>query len=91
MTVITVIRVSILPGEIDENAGRPQGSPLHVGLHKDVGETLAVSLFSLRAVSLFSLRAVSLFPCVRSPCFPRKDGDPGNFPSLLLVLFIVVC
>ncbi len=38
-------RVSILAGETDENAGRPQGSPLHAGFYKDVGETLAVSLF----------------------------------------------
>ncbi len=35
MSTETYYRVSILPGETDENAG----------FHKDVGETLAVSLF----------------------------------------------
>ncbi len=28
----------------EQETGRPQGSPLHVGVHEDGGETLAVSL-----------------------------------------------
>ncbi len=50
MSSTCILRVSILPGETDEHAGRPQGSPLHVGVHEDGGETLAVSLFPTLAI-----------------------------------------
>ena len=45
MSSSNTMRVSILLGETRENAGRPQGSPLHVEFHEHGEETRAVSLF----------------------------------------------
>ncbi len=58
--------LSILQGETGQKAGRPQGSPLHVGRREHVGETLAVSLlpqppaFELQDASYTYLRGTPL-------------------------------
>ncbi len=46
-------------GETGQNAGRPQESPLHVGFHEHVGETLAVSLLPSVQLPTFELQNVS--------------------------------
>jgi len=53
--------VSVLPGESGENAGRPQGSPLHGGGHEHVGETLAVSQFPLTGWRARKMLCISPF------------------------------
>jgi len=68
--------VSILAGETAENAGKPQGSPLHVGFHKDVGETLAVSLFPQEGGRPSDQETKTVLYSVGQLLFPdhRKEG-----------------